>query len=126
MLEVVRKYPVDGIHFDYIRYDSPEYCFCDGCRARFEAETGRKVENWPTDCYNGCRFQEYSDWRRKQITRLVGAVSREAKQIRPEVKVSAAVFSEISGLSRSSFSRLDRLDQGGIFGFCLSDGLYDR
>ncbi len=92
MLEVVRKYPVDGIHFDFIRYDSPEFCFCDGCRARFEAETGKKVENWPTDCYEGDRFQEYNDWRRKQITRLVETVSREAKRIRPEVKVSAAVF----------------------------------
>ncbi|GAH52104.1 unnamed protein product, partial [marine sediment metagenome] len=36
MLEVARKYDVDGLHFDYIRYPGKEGCFCKGCRLRFE------------------------------------------------------------------------------------------
>ncbi len=92
MLEVARKYPVAGLHFDYIRYKSGKYCYCDGCRIRFEADSGRKVSHWPEDCYSGARKDEYNDWRCRQITALVERVSREAKKIRPEIKISAAVF----------------------------------
>ena len=73
MLEVAQKYDVDGLHFDYIRYPDSNYCYCDGCRQRFEAEHG-KVAHWPSDCYSGERKAEYRTWRCEQITRLVEAV----------------------------------------------------
>jgi uncharacterized lipoprotein YddW (UPF0748 family) len=92
LLEVARKYPVDGLHFDYIRYPGRDRCYCDGCRERFEAESGRQVTEWPRECYSGSRREEYNNWRCRQITWLVEAVHREAKQIRPEIKISAAVF----------------------------------
>ncbi len=92
MLEVVRKYDVDGLHFDYIRYPDGEHCYCDGCRGRFEAERGAKVADWPKDCYRGQLRDEYRTWRCKQITRLVEAVHREGKKLRPDLKISAAVF----------------------------------
>ena len=92
MLEVGRKYAVDGLHFDYIRYPGRECCYCDGCRQRFEAATGHKVVDWPKECYSGSRREEYNDWRCKQINWLVAAVHREAKKLRPELKISAAVF----------------------------------
>ena len=94
MLEVARRYPVNGLHLDYIRYPDSAHCYCDGCRRRFETESGRKVldRNWPKECYSGERKEEYNDWRCRQITALVAAVSREAKKIRPGLKISAAVF----------------------------------
>jgi uncharacterized lipoprotein YddW (UPF0748 family) len=92
MLEVVKKYPVAGLHFDYIRYPDASSCYCTGCRERFEKESGKKVENWPKDCHSAARKEEYNDWRCKQITALVAAVHDEAKKIRPEIKISAAVF----------------------------------
>jgi len=92
MLEVARKYDVAGLHFDYIRYPDGDHCYCPGCRMRFEAESGDKLDNWPEDCYRGSRSKEYHDWRCKQITRLVEAVHREAKKIKPQIKISAAVF----------------------------------
>jgi len=94
MLEVVKKYAVDGIHFDYIRYPDGDNCYCDGCRQRFEKEMGIRVDHWPEDCYSGRLKESYRNWRCQQITRLVEAVAKEAKQLRPEIKVSAAVFSE--------------------------------
>jgi uncharacterized lipoprotein YddW (UPF0748 family) len=92
MLEVARRYQVDGLHFDYIRYPDGEHCYCDGCRQRFESESSRKVENWPEDCYRGARRAEYRDWRCRQITRVVKALHDEAKQLSPKLKISAAVF----------------------------------
>lgn len=92
MLEVARKYPVDGLHFDYIRYPGRKLCYCDGCRRRFEADSGQPVADWPEDCYSGSRKKGYNDWRCRQITALVEEVSREARKVRPGINISAAVF----------------------------------
>jgi uncharacterized lipoprotein YddW (UPF0748 family) len=92
MLEVARKYPVDGLHFDYIRYPDGAHCYCDGCRRRFETQSGRPVSDWPKECLSGARKEEYREWRRRQITLLVAAVSHQARKIRPGLKLSAAVF----------------------------------
>ncbi len=92
MLEVARKYEVDGLHFDYIRYPDRDKCYCDGCRSRFEQQTGKQVANWPADCYSGNLHDAYAQWRCDQITRLVKAVHDEAKQVRPGIAISAAVF----------------------------------
>jgi uncharacterized lipoprotein YddW (UPF0748 family) len=92
LLEVARKYDVDGLHFDYIRYPDGDACYCDGCRRRFEEQSGKKVAQWPAECYKGARREEYRAWRCQQITRLVEAVSREGKKLKPKLKVSAAVF----------------------------------
>jgi len=92
MLEVVRDYGVDGIHFDYIRYPNADACYCDGCRERFEQAAGVKLERWPEDALEGKQAGAFGDWRREQITRLVRAVSQEARRIKAGIKVSAAVF----------------------------------
>jgi uncharacterized lipoprotein YddW (UPF0748 family) len=94
MLEVVRKYDVDGLHFDYIRYPDSDHCWCDGCRRRFEVQSGLRVARWPDDCRTGTLRGRFLDWRCAQITRLVEAVHREVKKIKPSVKISAAVFSD--------------------------------
>lgn len=95
MVEVARNYPVDGIHFDYIRYPDANHCFCAGCRDRFGQAIGAKVENWPKDVLRGgALVDRWLDWRRKNIDAVVEAVSREARAVRPGIKISAAVFRE--------------------------------
>jgi len=93
MLEVVRKYDVAGIHLDYIRYPHEEACFCDGCRERFERDAGVIVSDWPRGVLQGPSREQFAQWRRDQITKLVRVVSTEARRIRPGIMVSAAVFS---------------------------------
>ena len=92
MLEVVTNYDVDGIHFDYIRYPGSEGCYCDGCRTRFEESVEVRVKNWPWDVINGPLKTKYQEFRSSNITRLVRAVSRDARKIRPSIRLSAAVF----------------------------------
>jgi len=93
MLEVARKYAVDGLHFDYIRYPGKDGCFCDGCRQRFEKTIGKAVNNWPSDVRNKDAFRDkWLDFRRRQITTVVAAVSERARKVRPGIKISAAVF----------------------------------
>lgn len=94
MLEVAKNYPVDGIHFDYIRYPGYEGCYCEGCREKFEKLVGAKVTSWPQEVIQGRHRQQYLEFRRSNITRLVRSASAEARKIRPGIQISAAVFAD--------------------------------
>ncbi|MBN1477910.1 family 10 glycosylhydrolase, partial [Candidatus Sumerlaeota bacterium] len=102
MLEVARLYDVDGIHFDYIRYPNGDCCYCPQCRARFEAEMGQAVANWPDDCHGGgVSAEAYRDWRAEQITALVRAVREGVDAEGLGVEISAAVFNSYPGCQES-------------------------
>lgn len=101
LLEIVRNYNVDGIHFDYIRYPDSKHCFCDSCRQRFETWSGQTVTNWPSDCYDGDLSEQYQEFRANQITELVKQVSIQARQIKPEIEISAAVFRDYASCRKS-------------------------
>lgn len=93
MLEVARRYDVDGLHFDYIRYPDSEHCFCAGCRQRFEQAARTTFGNWPADVLARSPLHEqWLEWRRGHITAVVKAVSEQARAIKPKIKISAAVF----------------------------------
>ena len=93
MLEVARRYPIDGLHLDYIRYPDGECCYCDGCRKRFEADSGRRVERLAGRLLSAARGRRSTTIGAcRQITRLVAAIHREVKKIRPGLKISAAVW----------------------------------
>ena len=94
LLEVIRKYDVDGIHFDYIRYPHDHLDYSEFSRKKFQSDTGVTVKKWPEDCYSGTLHDAYRDWRAEQITRTVKTVSEQAREVRPGIKISAAVFRE--------------------------------
>jgi uncharacterized lipoprotein YddW (UPF0748 family) len=86
-------YDVDGIHLDYIRYGGAQVCYCDGCRKRFEEQTGKPVEDWPADALpDGARGDEYAAFKVEQITSFVREVRHALKERKPDVKLSAAVW----------------------------------
>jgi uncharacterized lipoprotein YddW (UPF0748 family) len=86
---------VDGVHLDYIRYNSWYGCYCPRCRDRYEQARGVKVadKDWPAivDPNN------YMDtlWLRQRtevITDIVKESVRVIKAVNPKCEVSAAVF----------------------------------
>ncbi len=91
MLEIVGKYPVAGIHFDYIRYPNASACFCRRCRKRFEAACKLEVKGWPGDVRSGKLKDKYLQFRRDNITALVAEVAGRARKVKPTVLISAAV-----------------------------------
>jgi uncharacterized lipoprotein YddW (UPF0748 family) len=106
MVEMARRFPVAGIHFDYIRYPGANACFCPGCRRRFEARLGRRVGDWPADVLrDGALYEEYQDFRRDQITHVVREVSERVRAEKPELQISAAVFSHWDLWSRDSVAQ---------------------
>jgi len=83
--EIVGKYPVDGLHLDYIRYPGNEWGYNEVALGRFREETGFKGVPQPTD-------ELWSAWRRKQVTDIVKRVNTEIHALRPAVKLSVAAI----------------------------------
>ena len=101
LLEIVKKYDVDGIHFDYIRYPDSNSCYCPVCKENFEKSIGEKVDNFPRDVINGKYTERYIQFRCDNITKLVRDVNIEAKKIKPKIQISAAVFNDYPNCKRS-------------------------
>ena len=116
ILEVLSRYDIDGVHLDYIRYPDDKACFCAGCRQRFENWSGQKVKNWPKDVAYGKQSGSYKTWRSLQITEFLRNVRREMKKIKPQAKLSAAVYSKYPECIESV---------GQDWGLWLKEGLVD-
>jgi uncharacterized lipoprotein YddW (UPF0748 family) len=95
--DVAARYAVAGIQLDYVRYKSGDYCYCRGCRTRFTRDTGLTPRHWPADVRTGPQASAYRNWRRTQITTFVAAVHKAVHQIKPAMKVSAAVYAGYPG-----------------------------
>lgn len=89
--DIVGRYPIDGLHLDYIRYPNepaggiarPEDYPRDArTLARFQAETGQTPEAAP---------EEWNRWRTEQLTELVRGIRRMVDSNKPYIDVTAAV-----------------------------------
>lgn len=95
-LDVVRRYDVDGIHFDYIRYPETEIVLPRGSDVgynetalrRFASQKGRNKSRAAPEPGD----PEWIQWRRDQVTYIVRRISVEARAIKPRIRVSAATI----------------------------------
>ncbi len=109
-MEVASNYPVDGIHFDYIRYPGVHFGYSEAFCRQFRAQYGvdprwisddvktyaaerNLLANRPIlDRWNYLHYARWNKAKCDRISELVRRVSRSAKALRPDIKVSAAVF----------------------------------
>ncbi len=103
-MDLVERYDLDGIHLDYVRYPSDDFDYSRDALARFQSWIRgwaraplRLAELEGATAENPLALADslpgaWSEFRRTQITDLVGRVSRGVKRRRPEAVVSAAVF----------------------------------
>ena len=88
-LNVLRNYDVDGIHLDQVRYyegDALRWGYNPTSVARFNAEFGRDPDSQPAP-----NDLDWVSWRREQVTALVRRIYTQAKALKPNVAVTAAV-----------------------------------
>lgn len=101
--DLVSRYPLDGLHLDYIRYPTPDFDYNpiavaefrafaawdlpDGTVARLDADAVRTPTAWPDALPD-----EWAAFRRARLTDLVARAARNAKAMRPELTISAAVL----------------------------------
>jgi len=105
MTGVARDYEVDGLHHDYIRVMSN--CYCADCRAEFAAQFGKPITE--------ATEEDWITWHRAAIGDIVRRVAEGVRSTRPEVTLSAAVFSSLrsgalQGQDPAEWARQDWLD----------------
>jgi len=86
--ELVRSYPVDGLHLDFIRYPSPQYDYSRHALEGFARSLGLGGDLLVPPALYPERWEEY---RRDALTRLADGLSRAARYERPGIRISAAV-----------------------------------
>lgn len=90
--DLVRRYPVDGLHMDYIRFpnEPPAIPFGSGIDYPRDAKTlalyKRETGLWPQ-----ADAAKWSAWRTQQVSRLVAQIGAMMRKTRPEAMLTAAV-----------------------------------
>jgi uncharacterized lipoprotein YddW (UPF0748 family) len=101
--DLVRRYDVDGVHFDYIRYPSDEFDYSRAALSRFRRDVIPDLDRAQRTLYDSRLKREptiYADafperwrkFRRDRLTALVTRLRAAVKSRRPTATVSAAVF----------------------------------
>ncbi|MDI6870666.1 MAG: family 10 glycosylhydrolase [Bacillota bacterium] len=91
--EVAERYPVDGIHLDYIRYPGPDMGYHPAVREEFAARHG--ADPLTLEPSSPLRAV-WDDWRRQQVSNVVRRAAAVARLSRPGILVSAAVFPDLN------------------------------
>ena len=115
--DVATRYGVAGIHLDFVRYKSGDYCYCRGCRERFARDTGLTPRRWPADARTGPLATAYRDWRRSRITTFVAAARDTVHRVNPALKLSAAVYPGYPGCRDSIAQDWGEWLRGGLLDF---------
>lgn len=101
--EIVRNYDVDGIQYDYIRFPfqkrETQVGFDFATKNEFLKDTGKL----PT--IDGPVNKMWKEWKAKKVSEFVKDTSSKLKQIKPNLKISVAVF----GIDRNL--RLSQIQQ---------------
>ena len=96
--DLLERYPIDGLQLDYIRYPAithynQGFCYCDYCRKQFKMESGFDPMDISPD--NKEAWEKWKTWREDQVTSFIKKVRNLIDEVKPEVKLSAAVFPDI-------------------------------
>jgi len=85
-MDIVMNYDIDGLHFDYIRYDGTEWGYNPEALDQFEEDTGVDSDDPRGEAV-------WNTWRRQQINSFVEMFYREAMSHETDLQVTAAVVS---------------------------------
>jgi uncharacterized lipoprotein YddW (UPF0748 family) len=92
--DIAGRYPIDGMHLDYVRYDGAEWGYHPRALERYRAETGRTEHPAPDD-------PTWSAWRRDQTAAIMAAARAALEEHRPQALLSVAVIAQGPGPSGS-------------------------
>ena len=83
MRDLVARYPVDGLHLDYIRFIEGDWSYDEKTLSLFGFISGGSPDEKP---------EAWTAFRRGAVTELVRSIRETVKATRPEAVLSAAVF----------------------------------
>ena len=127
--EIVTRYPVDGLHLDYIRFpvdESPrgsDYPHDRKTLALYHQATGKRP---------GDSKQAWSAWRADQVTRLVSQISHMVRRQGDDVKLTTACTPDMNTARNRYFqdaprwAREDLIDAAIIMNYAADTDFYRR
>lgn len=96
MLELLKRYPVDWVHLDYIRFpcspQEPYFSFDAQTRSLFEKAWGQDPLALKAKDSGNLFWNEWIEWNGEQVTQFVRDLREAVKAAGRPVKISAAVF----------------------------------
>ncbi|MBI4541008.1 MAG: family 10 glycosylhydrolase [Gemmatimonadetes bacterium] len=113
-MDILERYDVDGLHFDYVRLPGRDYDYSRFALERFRGwveprlEAGRRAELEEAYARDPLAYADglpelWDAFRREEITELVERIYYGVKKRKPRVVVSAAVFANAEDAYRSRF-----------------------
>lgn len=97
LLEIAKKYDIEGLHLDYMRYPGHEADYGPAARAAFERQLGRKVTRWPQDVVSGSLQTRYRQFKVQTIHNAMQKIHAAVKRQYPTITLSAAVWGYYPG-----------------------------
>lgn len=94
-MDLVSRYEIDGLHWDYIRYAGRQWGYNPVAVARFNTRFARTGQPAPTD-------PDWLRFRRDQVTDLVRKVYLSAFAINPRLRISAATITFAPGITSTA------------------------
>ncbi|HOE62778.1 MAG TPA: family 10 glycosylhydrolase [Candidatus Sumerlaeota bacterium] len=79
IMDIVKRYDVDGIHFDRIRYPGPQYSFDAVSKSRYAGDGNPDNLSW-------------EKWQCDQVTRMLNDIYGEVMSVKPKVKITCSVW----------------------------------
>ena len=79
IMDMVRRYDIDGVHLDRIRYPGSQYSHDPVSERRFQGRGNPNLEEW-------------ADWQREQLDKFVNDLYAEIAAEKPDVVVSCAAW----------------------------------
>ena len=100
--EIAARYPVDGVHLDYVRFPNEDFDYSPAAMAQFKSTMAGELsdrekreaaarEVLDPAAYPNLYPERWSDFRRSRLTSLVIKIRTAVKTARPGTLVSAAV-----------------------------------
>lgn len=83
--DIARRYAVDAIHYDYVRYPERDWGYAPIALDRYCAETGATGKPETDD-------PKWLQWKREQVTAMVALVRERVKAANPNVKIQASTI----------------------------------
>jgi uncharacterized lipoprotein YddW (UPF0748 family) len=111
-LEVIKRYDIDGVHFDYIRYPSEvgDYSYDPISLKRFHEVYGKSPQELP---------HQWAFWRGQQVTDVVRRIYREGSAIKPNLIFSAAVGRNYEHAKNDLYQRSQEWLEEGILDIAM-------
>lgn len=102
-MDLLERYDLDGLHFDYVRFASPDFDYGRTSLERFRAWLEPRLSASERRLLDGALKsdplaaadayrEQFADFQREQVTALVERIYHGVKKRRPETIVSASVF----------------------------------